>query len=92
MTSSTRPLRVAVAGHVDHGKSTVIGRLLTDTGQVREDRVHKVRQLCDSSGRRFEFAFLLDALEEEQQQGVTIDVTEVPWEYVGRQYIIIDTP
>ncbi|MGE0528784.1 MAG: adenylyl-sulfate kinase, partial [Bdellovibrionales bacterium] len=77
---------------VDHGKSTVIGRLLTDTGQVREDRVHKVRQLCDCSGRRFEFAFLLDALEEEQQQGVTIDVTEVPWEYEGRQYIIIDTP
>lgn len=90
--STPRNLRVAVAGHVDHGKSTVIGRLLSDTGQVREDRFDKVKSMCESSGRRFEFAFLLDALEEEQQQGITIDVTEVPWEYAGREYTIIDTP
>ncbi|MBX3020568.1 MAG: adenylyl-sulfate kinase [Bdellovibrionales bacterium] len=87
-----RALRVAVAGHVDHGKSTVIGRLLSDTGQVREDRFDKVKSMCESSGRRFEFAFLLDALEEEQQQGITIDVTEVPWLHDGREYTIIDTP
>lgn len=85
-------MRVAVAGHVDHGKSTVIGRLLNDTGQVREDRLSKIRALCDNSGRRFEFAFLLDALEEEQQQGITIDVTEVPWKFGGREFTIIDTP
>jgi bifunctional enzyme CysN/CysC len=85
-------LRVAVAGHVDHGKSTLIGRLLNDSGQVREDRFNKVQDLCRSSGRRFEFAFLLDALEEEQQQGITIDVTEVPWVWGGREYTLIDTP
>lgn len=87
-----RPLRIAVAGYVDHGKSTVIGRLLSDTSQVREDRFNKVKKICENSGKRFEFAFLLDALEEEQQQGITIDVTEVPWLYEGREYIIIDTP
>jgi bifunctional enzyme CysN/CysC len=83
-------LRVAVAGYVDHGKSTVIGRLLNDTLQVKEDRFEKVKNFC--SGRRFEYAFLLDALEEEQQQNVTIDVTEVPWVFQGREYTIIDTP
>jgi bifunctional enzyme CysN/CysC len=88
----THSLRVAVAGYVDHGKSTVIGRLLSDTGQVREDRLNKVRAQCESTGHRFEYAFLLDALEEEQQQGITIDVTEVPWMHEGREYTIIDTP
>jgi len=83
---------VAIAGYVDHGKSTIIGRLLSDTDQVREDRFSKVKTLCENSGRRFEFAFLLDALEEEQQQGITIDVTEVPWRYKDREYTIIDTP
>lgn len=90
--TKARPLRIAVAGYVDHGKSTVIGRLLNDTAQVREDRLNKVKKICENSGKRFEFAFLLDALEEEQQQGITIDVTEVPWVYEGREYIIIDTP
>ncbi len=90
--NKTRPLRIAVAGYVDHGKSTVIGRLLNDTAQVREDRFNKVKSLCENTGKRFEFAFLLDALEEEQQQGITIDVTEVPWVYNGREYTIIDTP
>ncbi len=92
MIAKSRALRIAVAGYVDHGKSTVIGRLLNDTAQVREDRVNKVRALCENTGKRFEFAFLLDALEEEQQQGITIDVTEVPWVYEGREYTIIDTP
>lgn len=92
MSERKRPLRVAVAGYVDHGKSTVIGRLLNDTAQIREDRVSKVRALCENTGKRFEYAFLLDALEEEQQQGITIDVTEVPWVYQEREYIIIDTP
>lgn len=88
----SQSFRVAIAGHVDHGKSTVIGRLLSDTQQVRNDKFEKIQKLCDSSGRRFEYAFLLDALEEEQQQGITIDVTEVPWLFEGREYTIIDTP
>lgn len=86
------PLRVAVAGHVDHGKSTLIGRLLSDTGQVTLDKMNKVRGVCETTGGRFEYAFLLDALEEEQQQGITIDVTEVSWRYRERAFTIIDTP
>ncbi|MGE4131830.1 MAG: adenylyl-sulfate kinase [Bdellovibrionales bacterium] len=86
----TRPLRVAVAGYVDHGKSTIIGRLLSDTKQVREDKFSRVRESC--LGRRFEYAFLLDALDEEQQQGITIDVTEVPWVFGDRTITFVDTP
>jgi len=84
--------RIAFAGHVDHGKSTVIGRLLSETKQVRDDKFQKVKNFCDSTGRRFEFAFLLDALQEEQHQGITIDVTEVPWRFEGREFTLIDTP
>lgn len=84
--------RIATVGHVDHGKSTLIGRLLADTGQAQPGREAKVQSLCDEEGRRFEFAFLLDALEEEQSQGITIDVTEVPWKFDGREYVFVDTP
>lgn len=84
--------RIVVAGHVDHGKSTLIGRLLSDTGQVFPERVAKVKSICEKSGKRFEFAFLLDAFEEEQSQGITIDKTEIPWVYQGKEFLIIDTP
>jgi bifunctional enzyme CysN/CysC len=84
--------RLAFAGHVDHGKSTVIGRLLSETRQVRDDKYQKVKNFCESTGRKFEFAFLLDALQEEQHQGITIDVTEVPWNFEGREFTLIDTP
>ena len=84
--------RIVVAGHVDHGKSTLIGRLLSDTGQVFPERVAKVKSICEKSGKRFEFAFLLDAFEEEQNQGITIDKTEIPWVYNDHEFLIIDTP
>ena len=70
-------LAFVVVGHVDHGKSTLIGRLLADTGSVQEDRIARVRRICEEQRKPFEYAFLLDALEQEQLQGVTIDVTEV---------------
>lgn len=85
-------VRVALVGHVDHGKSTLIGRLLSDTGQSLPERSDRVRNFCESTGRKFEYAFLLDALEEEQSQGITIDVTEVNWKYGGRSYTFVDTP
>lgn len=84
--------RVALVGHVDHGKSTLIGRLLADTGQVKDERREKVQSICASTGRRFEYAFLLDAFEEEQAQGITIDVTELGWNFHGREFIFVDTP
>lgn len=85
-------IKIVIAGHVDHGKSTLVGRLLCDTGQVHADRKKKVEQKCKKDGKRFEFAFLLDAFEEEQDQGVTIDATETRWEFGGRRFLLIDTP
>ncbi len=85
-------IKIVIAGHVDHGKSTLVGRLLCDTGQVHADRKKKVERKCKRDGKRFEFAFLLDAFEEEQDQGVTIDATETRWDFGGRRFLLIDTP
>ena len=85
-------IKIVIAGHVDHGKSTLVGRLLCDTGQVQADRKEKIEKRCKKDGRRFEFAFLLDAFEEEQDQGITIDSTEIRWHFGGRRFLLIDTP
>ena len=85
-------LAFVVVGHVDHGKSTLVGRLLADTGALQEGRVEKVRRVCREQRKPFEYAFLLDALEEEQLQGVTIDVTEARFTARGRDYVVIDAP
>ena len=85
-------LRVVFVGHVDHGKSTLIGRILHDTGSLPEGKVEEIRKACAAEGMGFEFAFLLDALLEEQKQNVTIDTTEIPFRTPRRQYAIIDAP
>lgn len=85
-------LAFVVVGHVDHGKSTLVGRLLADTGTVEAARVEKVRRICEAQRKPFEYAFLLDALEAEQLQGVTIDVAEVRFRWGGREYVFIDAP
>lgn len=84
--------KIVIVGHVDHGKSTLVGRLLSDTGQVFPERVEKVKNICEQNGKKFEFAFLLDAFEEEQKEGITIDKTEIPWVHEGKEFLIIDTP
>lgn len=85
-------LAFVVVGHVDHGKSTLIGRLLADTGSLQDGRIEKVRRICEEQRKPFEYAFLLDALEAEQLQGITIDVTQVRFQWQGREYLIIDAP
>lgn len=85
-------VRIAVVGHVDNGKSTLIGRLMSDTGQVHAEKIGKVQSICRQQGRKYEYAFLLDALEEEQAQGITMDVTEVQWSFEDRVYTFVDTP
>jgi len=57
-----RPLRVVFVGHVDHGKSTLIGRVLHDTGSLPRGKIEEIRKACAAEGMEFEFAFLLDAL------------------------------
>lgn len=87
-----KEIKIVIAGHVDHGKSTLVGRLLSDSGQIPHDRREKVEIKCRKSGKPFEFAFLLDAFEEEQNQGITIDAVEIRWEFRGRRFLLIDTP
>ena len=85
-------MNVVIVGHVDHGKSTVIGRLLVDTGTIPRGKVEQVKEHCARTSRPFEFAFLLDALKDEQSQGITIDSARVFFRSQKRHYIIIDAP
>src|SRR5512133_3422076 len=85
-------MNVVIVGHVDHGKSTVIGRLLADTGALPDGRLEQVRSLCERTSRPFEYAFLLDALKDEQSQGITIDSARCFFKSESRDYIIIDAP
>ncbi len=89
---ATPKLKVVFVGHVDHGKSTLIGRILHDTSSLPEGKVEEIKKACAAEGMGFEFAFLLDALLEEQKQNVTIDTTEIPFRTPRRQYAIIDAP
>ncbi len=85
-------LKIVVAGHVDHGKSTVIGRLLYDTKSLPEGAIERVKRISKEKGKPFEYAYLLDAFEEEQKQGITIDTTQLQFHTDKRDYVIIDAP
>lgn len=85
-------LAIVIVGHVDHGKSTLVGRLLHDTGSLPDGKIEQVRAACDAEGMEFEHAFLLDALLEEQEQNITIDTTRIPFRTATRDYVIIDAP
>ena len=85
-------LRIVIVGHVDHGKSTLIGRLFYDTESLPPDKIEELRSTCDRLGRKMEFAFLLDHLQEEREQGITIDTTQAFFKTDKREYIISDAP
>ena len=85
-------MNIVIAGHVDHGKSTIIGRLLADTNSLPKGKLEQVRQTCRQNSKPFEYAFLLDALKDEQSQGITIDSARVFFSTSARDYIIIDAP
>jgi len=85
-------MNIVVVGHVDHGKSTVVGRLLADTGSLPEGKLEAVREFCRRNARPFEYAFLLDALKDEQAQGITIDSARCFFKTAARDYLIIDAP
>src|SRR5947209_20512959 len=90
--SAATPLKVVFVGHVDHGKSTLIGRILHDTDSLPEGKIDMIKKACAAENMEFEFAFLLDALLEEQEQNVTIDTTQIPFRTKARRYVIIDAP
>jgi bifunctional enzyme CysN/CysC len=85
-------MNLVVTGHVDHGKSTILGRLLADIGALPDGRLERVRQHCARHAKPFEYAFLLDALHDEQAQGITIDGARVFFKTATREYIVIDAP
>ncbi len=85
-------LNIVIVGHVDHGKSTLLGRLYADTGSLPEGKLEKVQAICRQQGKEFEYAFLFDAFLEEQEQGITIDTARTFFSWQDRQYIIIDAP
>ena len=85
-------LDIVAVGHVDHGKSTVIGRLMADTGSLPEGKLDQVKAMCKINARPFEYAFLLYALKNEQAQGITIDTARCFFTTPKRHYIIHDAP
>lgn len=85
-------MHLVFVGHVDHGKSTVIGRLLADTNSLPEGKLEQVKQRCAENARPFEYAFLLDALKNEQAQGITIDTARCFFKTGRRSYIVNDAP
>ena len=85
-------MNIVIVGHVDHGKSTIIGRMLADTGSLPEGKLEQVKEMCRKNSKPFEYAFLLDALKDERSQGITIDSARVFFKTQKKNYIIIDAP
>ncbi|MCE0497383.1 MAG: adenylyl-sulfate kinase [Methylacidiphilales bacterium] len=85
-------LKIVIVGHVDHGKSTLIGRLLFDTHSLPDGKIEQIQKACAAEGMDFEYAFLLDALLEEQEQNITIDTTQIQFRTEARSYVIVDAP
>jgi len=92
MMNGRAQMNIVIVGHVDHGKSTVIGRLLADTGALPKGKLESVKENCRKNSKPFEYAFLLDALKDEQSQGITIDMARCFFKTAERDYIIIDAP
>jgi bifunctional enzyme CysN/CysC len=92
MQDQREQMNVVIVGHVDHGKSTLVGRLLADTGSLPDGKLEAVKAQCKRNAKPFEYAFLLDALKDEQAQGITIDTARSFFKSAKRDYIIIDAP
>ena len=91
-TGGVQKMNIVIIGHVDHGKSTLVGRLLADTDSLPKGKLEAVKAQCARNARPFEYAFLLDALKDEQAQGITIDSARCFFRSKQREYILIDAP
>jgi sulfate adenylyltransferase large subunit/phosphoadenylyl-sulfate reductase (thioredoxin) len=90
---TARPLvRIVIVGHVDHGKSTLIGRLLHETGSLPEGKLDTLKAVSARRGMTFEWSFLLDALQTERDQGITIDTSQIRFRTASRDIVLIDAP
>jgi len=91
-TGDVEPFQVVIAGSVDHGKSTLLGRILLDCKQIPNDIIQNVRQLCTKQNLPIQPSFFLDAFKEEQEQNITIDTTCVCFKYAEKRFVFIDVP
>jgi len=86
-------LNLVTIGHVDHGKSTLVGRLLYDSGAIREEEMRKLKDIAKELGKEtFEFAFVMDRVKEERERGVTIDIMHQRFDTNKYYFTIIDAP
>jgi elongation factor 1-alpha len=93
MAKNKTHINLVFIGHVDHGKSTTVGRLLYDSGNIDEQAMRKLKELAEQLGKGgFEFAFVMDNLKEERERGVTIDLAHKRFETPKYYFTIIDAP
>jgi bifunctional enzyme CysN/CysC len=100
MTAQTKPLGqprqrafpIVIVGHIDHGKSTLIGRMLHDTDSLPTGKVEELKRVSEKRGQPFEWSFVLDALQLERDQAITVDSTQIWFSTPQRRYVIIDAP
>jgi len=93
MAKAKPHINIVFVGHVDHGKSTTVGRLLFDTGAIEEQAMRKLKEKAEELGKGgFEFAFVMDGLKEEQERGVTIDLAHKKFDTQKYEFTIIDAP
>ena len=85
-------VRIVIVGHVDHGKSTLVGRLLHETGSLPDGKLEMLTAVSERRGMPFEWSFLLDALQTERDQGITIDTTQIRFRTPSRDVVLIDAP
>jgi small GTP-binding protein len=85
-------VNVVIIGHVDHGKSTLIGRLLYDSESITEGRVEEIQKLAEEYKKRFEFAYFIDSFDDELKEERTIDTTGVMFKGQKNLYAITDVP
>ena len=90
--ASSEQLKIVIVGHVDHGKSTFVGRLFHDTSSLPEGKLEQLQKIAERRGVPFEWANLMDALQSERDQNITIDTAQIWFHTAKRQYVIIDAP
>ncbi len=92
MNTRKPQLSLVVVGHVDHGKSTLIGRLLHDTDSLPDGKLEELKRVSERRGMPLEWSFVLDAFQAERDQAVTIDTTQIWFKTEQRDVVIIDAP
>jgi len=93
MAKEKEHMNLVFVGHVDHGKSTTVGRLLFDSGNIDEQTLRKLKEKATQLGKAgFEFAFVMDNLKEERERGLTIDLSHKKFETDKFYFTIIDAP